>query len=85
MQTWIGHHYSEMIQSWGAYTRMIEDGSGGYIYIWETHSTSAIYTSPITIGDYTSYMTQGGDVSLNYRDVFVNKDGTIVRIKWGTR
>lgn len=29
MQSWVGHHYSEVVGKWGPPTRVLEDGSGG--------------------------------------------------------
>lgn len=37
MQSWVGHHQSELIQSWGPPTRTTDDGAGGRILIYETY------------------------------------------------
>lgn len=34
MNSWMGSHISEVIQSWGPPTQITPDGAGGYIYIW---------------------------------------------------
>tara|TARA_Y100001970_G_C13869194_1_gene668148 strand:+ start:190 stop:543 length:354 start_codon:yes stop_codon:yes gene_type:complete len=85
MQTWIGEHYSKMIQQWGAYTRSIDDGAGGTIYIWEKPYSKSSTTTPYTAFGKTYYSTSGGGSGVSFHDVFVDKDGKIVRIKWGKR
>ena len=85
METWIGSHYSVMIQQWGAYTRTINDGAGGKIYIWENHYKKGSTTTPLEFFGTTIYSTSGGGIGVYYKDVFVNKDGIITRIQWGQR
>ena len=33
MQSWVGHHKSSLIQSWGPPSNITTDGKGKYIYI----------------------------------------------------
>jgi hypothetical protein len=35
MDSWLGHHKSELIQSWGPPSRYEDDGKGGQILIYE--------------------------------------------------
>lgn len=35
MQSWVGHHQSELIQAWGPPTRTASDGKGGRVLIYE--------------------------------------------------
>lgn len=35
MDSWVGHHQSELIASWGPPTRTADDGKGGTILIYE--------------------------------------------------
>ena len=34
MNSWMGSHISQVIQSWGPPTQITDDGAGGKIYIW---------------------------------------------------
>ena len=34
MNSWMGSHISQVIQSWGPPTQITPDGAGGHIYIW---------------------------------------------------
>jgi hypothetical protein len=34
MKSWLGHHKNKLIASWGPPTQMMDDGSGGNIYIY---------------------------------------------------
>ena len=36
MNSWMGHHISEVIQSWGPYQQAIPNGQGGMIYSWQS-------------------------------------------------
>tara|TARA_B100000315_G_scaffold228136_1_gene236590 strand:+ start:809 stop:994 length:186 start_codon:yes stop_codon:yes gene_type:complete len=57
---------------------------GQYIFLEKSYSKSST-TTPYTLFGRTYYSTSGGGSGVNYHDVFVNKEGKIVRIKWGTR
>ncbi|MYB63494.1 hypothetical protein F4X73_02280 [Candidatus Poribacteria bacterium] len=35
MNSWMGSHISQVIQSWGPPNQITEDGAGGKIYIWQ--------------------------------------------------
>ncbi|MCH8269323.1 MAG: hypothetical protein IH846_17620 [Acidobacteria bacterium] len=43
MQGWVGHHESELIQSWGPPTETADDGAGGKILIYRYEKS---YTTP---------------------------------------
>ncbi len=43
MSSWMGHHYSELIMSWGPPQQVFEDGMGGRILIWTAART---WTTP---------------------------------------
>src|SRR5690606_33722922 len=43
MQSWVGHHYSELIGSWGRPTYIYDDGKGGRIFM---YNYSSSYTIP---------------------------------------
>ena len=40
-----GKHYSVIIEDLGAYTRKVEDGKGGSIFIWEQHTEEKVTKS----------------------------------------
>ena len=85
MQTWLGNHQSKIISQWGAYTRTIDDGAGGKILIWEEHFTKSSTTTPYTLFGQTFYSHSGGGSGIRYHDVFIDKNGYITNILWGTR
>jgi len=84
-QSWIGSHYSELIRQWGAYTRTIDDGVGGKILIWERRYTESSTTTPVELFGQTVYSHSGASSGVSYRDVFIDKNGHITNIKWGSR
>jgi hypothetical protein len=84
MNSWLKHHKSELIRSWGPPHRTATDGKDGEIYIYESSSTSAQtfknvfgveLPNPITTVNTTIY----------YRQFFINKDGRIYYVRWGSR
>src|SRR5690606_10767029 len=34
MQSWVGHHYTNLLMSWGPPSAIYEDGQGGRILVW---------------------------------------------------
>jgi hypothetical protein len=44
MQTWIGFHQSDLIQSWGAPLRVVADGLGGNIVVYHGGAHNHIYS-----------------------------------------
>ena len=45
MDSWVGHHFSELIASWGPPAQVFEDGSGGRVMVWTINRT---FVSPGT-------------------------------------
>jgi len=74
MQTWVGHHKSELYQhpKWGPPTRITEDGLGGEILIYDTQVNLGGQT-------YHSYplRQQGGYGYVRSRIFFVDRRGII--------
>ena len=54
MDSWMGHHESELIQQWGAPSRTTADGKGGKVHVYERYGS---YQSP----GYT-HVDRGGNV-----------------------
>lgn len=46
MNSWMGSHISQVIQSWGPPTHITEDGAGGRIYIWRPQPMALPDTPP---------------------------------------
>jgi hypothetical protein len=44
MKSWTGHHYSELLGSWGPPEQVFDDGNGGRMLIWTQQRT--FYTVP---------------------------------------
>jgi len=66
MQTWIGHHKSELIGTYGAPTGIASDGKGGEILIYTRCSESSYSSGTATPKSYGGY-TYGGTTSRKER------------------
>ena len=53
MESWVGHHESELIASWGPPSRIMPDGKGGHILIYEFYRD---------FGYSPGYIYQYGDI-----------------------
>lgn len=79
MDSWIGHHQSELIASWGPPEKIASDGKGG---------TILDYSHYKGIGQ-TGYMDAWGRIHIRqtgYKAIrlfYVNSDGIIYDFKWG--
>ena len=65
MNTWIGHHISEAIRSWGPYQQAIPDGKGGMVYSWQssTQMTTPVFgvmLSKTVVYEKTFYVRSDG-------------------------
>ena len=86
-QHFIGKHYSEIIQILGAYTRESEDGLGGRILIWETHTPEKTTqrTNPFwTIKDPPEelYFTSKKNAKTEKTQIFCDSKGIIYNMKY---
>ena len=98
MESWLGHHQTELIGSWGPPQQVFDDGSGGRVFV---YSTSRSFTSPgsstttvnsstysygnTTYGTATGYTTYNPSVTTSYnatRTFFINRSGRIYRYAW---
>lgn len=75
MDSWLNHHKSELLQSWGPPTRRTDDGSGGEILSWESSRTSGGF-----IGN--NYIR---NTNIDYRDFYCDSQGRIYRWRAGSR
>jgi hypothetical protein len=79
MQSYVGHHYSELVANWGAPQQQMSDGKGGQIWIYlrtrsfqtqgESSTTSRLngYSSgSVNNNDYTGRSTYYGDSQTTY-------------------
>ena len=90
MQSWVGHNSSELIASWGPPTRVLDDGNGGKLFIYEygRSYTSPGYATTQTYGttSYPQYQTTyyapqtSGYVAS--RTFWVNSEGIIYNWAW---
>jgi len=60
MRSWEGHHYSDLIASWGPPQQVFDDGFGGRILVWTSVRS---FTSP---GQATTYTTGTATAYDNY-------------------
>jgi hypothetical protein len=75
MDSWLESHKSSLIQSWGPPTRYDSDGQDGEILIYEYSRTVGGYA-------YGNYMQR---TFVDYKEIFVNKEGIIYFYRTGTR
>jgi hypothetical protein len=94
MRSWVGHHYSDVIASWGPPAQVLDDGAGGKIMTWAatrsftspgyatTSTTANVYGNFGTANSFTTY-TPPQTTSYNAtRTFWVNSDGIIYRWSW---
>jgi len=78
MDSWIGHHQSELIASWGPPEKIVSDGKGGRILDYSHYKG---------VGQ-TGYMDAWGRIHIRqtgYKAIrlfYVNSDGIIHNFKW---
>ena len=89
-QIWKNRHYKDLIASWGATSRVSEDGQGGKILVYDfSYITSGSYSSSYS-GSGNMYNSNSTSVSPRYvpkiAQFFVNNDGIIYSTKteWNT-
>jgi hypothetical protein len=84
LQTWVGHHESELIASWGPPNSTASDGKGGKILIYQSYvnlGRTPGQIAPNTYGgySYTAPQQQGYGRS---RMFYVDSNGTIYSWRW---
>lgn len=95
MESWKGHHVSELIRSVGPPQRIVSDGAGGRIYIWRSgvkiplaKEKTKRQGSATIIGDtiyYEEKTTTTPATNIEYDKVrmfWVNSDGIVYHWKW---
>ena len=98
MKSWLGHHYTEVMATWGPPSVVYRDGRGGLIlvYLYERRWTTQGYQWTTVTGDVYSY----GDWTSLYasartyyvppqtygytawRMFFVNSQGVVYKVSW---
>jgi len=68
LDSWIGHHQSDLIRQWGAPTRVTSDGQGGAVLVYE-------FTRDLGCNAYRCY------VGTEYIQFFVTSRGVIYHWK----
>jgi hypothetical protein len=84
MSTWVGHHQSELIRSWGPPSRTASDGQGGTVLIYDSYvdmgqTPGTAYTDPYGNVRYTTPQQNG---YARTRMFYVNADGYIYSWRW---
>ncbi len=98
MKSWEGHHYGELIASWGPPQQVFDDGYGGRILVytqqrqWTTPGTATTYTTgSATVWDNyiwgsatsrTTYYPPQTHGYTAYRMFWINSNGYIYRWAW---
>lgn len=95
--SWIGSKLSDLIQTWGAPTRVVEDGAGGKIAVYDRNSTSSggSYTpgyietatngfgQTVITGSKAAVDTRWSSQYSESTSVFADKDGIIQKVTFG--
>ncbi len=98
MASWQGHHFSELITTWGPPQQVFDDGAGGRILVWTAVRTfsSPGYASTYTTANatafanhvwgsatsYTAYFPPETTGYVAYRMFWANSNGIIYRWQW---
>jgi len=78
MSSWEGHHYSELIRSWGAPSRVVDDGAGGKVIVYGEYVDGGTSGRVDQWGN--SHARNNGYT--RKREFFADKDGIIRSWKW---
>ena len=83
MASWVGHHKSSLIQSWGPPSNISSDGQGGEVYTY-SYSRNNTQTSTTTYNQYNNSLntTSRNNSYQAKRMFFINKSGKIYSWKW---
>jgi len=84
MASWVGHHQSELIASWGPPTRISSDGKGGSILIYEEYVNLGQTPGRATV-DYWGNITYTNPKQQGYirtRMYYINEEGYIYSWRW---
>ena len=84
MQSWVGHHQSELILAWGPPTRIMPDGKGGAVLIYESYMNLGQSPGHGTVDawgniTYTAPQQQGW---ARTRMFYVDREGNIYAWRW---
>ncbi len=92
MESWMGHHQSDLIARWGPPKRVLNDGQGGMIFMFPTRSCAPAGTAKTTVtgsaygSAYTTYGSATGHKIYNpqpnasykaYRMFWIDSNGEI--------
>lgn len=78
MDSWLGHHYSELIDSWGAPDQQMDDGRGGRILVYAKASSYSVPLKNAYNGQYIGTYT---NQNVSKRMFWVDADGVIYKWK----
>lgn len=83
MDSWVGHHESELIQSWGPPDQVVPDGKGGSILIYSSYVNLGQSPGVIKqVGYITTYTAPQARGYNRTRMFYVDKDGKIYSWRW---
>ena len=78
MSSWIGHHQSELIASWGPPTRTSSDGKGGIVLVYESYRNMGTKGSVDSRGN----IRVRDNSYIRTRMFYVNNNGIIYNWRW---
>jgi hypothetical protein len=83
MQSWVGHHQSELIASWGPPDQISTDGKGGSVLIYGSYVNLGQTPGQATInGNQITYTAPQQNGYRRTRMFYVDKDGYIYSWRW---
>jgi len=83
MDSWVGHHQSELIHSWGPPNQIVSDGAGGSILIYSSYVN--LGQTPGTINHWgyrTTYTAPQNHGYQRTRMFYVDSKGIIYSWRW---
>lgn len=84
MQSWEGHHVSELYQSWGPPTATTSDGRGGMIvsYYYDRYLGQIPGRAVRNLDGSVSYTAPTANTYTAQRNFYVNANGIIYSWRW---
>ncbi len=84
MQTWVGHHQSELIASWGPPQSTASDGKGGTILIYQSYVNLGQTPGQVTPTGYGNYYYTAPQQNGYGRSrmFYVDSNGIIYSWRW---
>jgi hypothetical protein len=96
MASWVDHHFTDLLASWGPPQQVMDDGNGGRVFVYTktrsyTAPSTATTTANATVNPYNNTIWGTATTTYNpgqtyswtsYRMFFIGSNGRIYRWAW---